>query len=1071
MNLIRLSIDRPVAVIAAVLMVVMFGVLALTKIPIQLTPDVRKPVISLRTIWPGAAPAEIEREITNRQEEVLKGIRGLEQITSESQDGRSQVTLEFAVGTNMEEALLLVSNRLDRVNGYPSEATEPSMRTASSGDSPITWIVLLRTGDNDREIHTFGDFAEDVIQDRLERVKGVARVNVYGSAQTEMEVVINPERMARYGLTVTEVAGILRAANASLTAGDVEEGKRRYVVRVEGEFSTLEDVRRVVVRSNRETGTDRMARVTIGDIGKVGFISKTPTAAIRFNGQPAIAINAIRETGSNVIEVMNGIRRALKDLNENTLPAEMLRLHQVYDETTYINSSIDLVQQNILIGGSLAALILLIFLRSGGATLVISIAIPVSIIGAFVAMAAMGRSLNVISLAGIAFAVGMVVDAAIVVLENIYRHRERGASRAEAAYRGAREVWTAVFVSALTTVMVFIPILVMELEVGQLFRDIAVALSVAVLLSLIVAITVVPALSNRLLGDPVTPADRDSGDGEQSKKPWRLPIIDGFGRAFVKLAMAITRRVTASRSLSIAVVAGLCGAGAVITIALLPKLEYLPDGNRNLIFGIIVPPPGYNLETTTEIAGDFEKKVLPMLAEVSGPESKPGEPPKIQRFFFVASRGRTFLGAAAHDPTKVKELIPFMKRAAYGEPGTFGLISQRSLFGRGIGGSRSIELNVSGPELEDILDVALSAVQKIEKALPRAEGTQIRPKPGLELGAPEVRVIPNRIKLADNGVSARELGDTLDAFNDGLRVAEITVGSNRLDLMIRGAKRNIKQTQTINNLPVVTRSGDIVPISSLADTQMTVGPTQIRHLERERTVTLEIRPPELLPLESALEILDAEVMAPLRAGGMPKGVRLSLTGTADKLTQTWDAMVVNLAIAVIIVYLVMAVLFESFIYPMIIMLSVPLATAGGVIGLALTNQFAFQPLDMLTLLGFVILIGIVVNNAILLVHQTLVHIKEEGMAVEEAILEATRNRIRPIFMSTLTSIFGMLPLVLFPGAGSELYRGLGSVVLGGLSLSAILTLAIVPPLLTLVAGTLEKSSGTKIVAAGTKAAD
>ena len=1071
MNLIRLSIDRPVAVIAAVLMVVMFGVLALTKIPIQLTPDVRKPVISLQTIWPGAAPAEIEREITNRQEEVLKGIRGLEQITSQSQDGRSRVTLEFAVGTNMEEAMLLVSNRLDRVDGYPSEATEPSIRTASSEDSPITWIVLLRTGENDRDIHTYGDFAEDVIQDRLERVKGVARVNVYGSAQTEMEVVIDPERMARYGLTVSEVAATLRAANASLTAGDVEEGKRRYVVRAEGEFSKLEDVRKVIVRSNRDTDTGRMARVSIADIGRVGFVSKTPTAIIRFNGKPAIAINAIRETGANVIEVMRGIRHALKELNENALPAENLRLHQVYDETTYINSSIDLVQQNIFVGGSLAALILLIFLRSGGATLVISLAIPVSIIGAFVAMAALGRSLNVISLAGIAFAVGMVVDAAIVVLENIYRHRERGASQAEAAYRGASEVWTAVFVSALTTVMVFIPILVMELEVGQLFRDIAVALSVAVLLSLIVAITVVPALSNRLLGDPATPANSDSGDGGPSKKPWRLPVIDSFGRAFVDLAMAITLRVTASRGLSIAVVAGLCGAGAIITMVLLPKLEYLPDGNRNLIFGIIVPPPGYNLDTTTEIAGAFEKKVIPLLAEVSGPESKPGEPPKIQRFFFVASRGRTFLGAAAQDPTKIKELIPFLKKAAYGEPGTFGLISQRSLFGRGIGGSRSIELNISGPNLEDILDVALKAVQKIDIALPRAEGTQIRPKPGLELGAPEVRVIPDRIKLADNGVSARELGETLDAFNDGLRVAEITVGSKRIDLMIRGAHRNIKQTQAINNLPVVTRSGNIVPISSLADVQLTVGPTQIRHLERQRTVTLEIRPPELLALESALEILDAEVMAPLRAGGMPKGIRLSLSGTADKLSQTWDAMVVNLAIALIIVYLVMAVLFESFIYPLIIMLSVPLATAGGVIGLAVTNTFVFQPLDMLTLLGFVILIGIVVNNAILLVHQTLVHIKEEGMAVEEAILEATRNRIRPIFMSTLTSIFGMMPLVVFPGAGSELYRGLGSVVLGGLSLSAILTLAIVPPLLTLVAGTLEKGSGHKAGAARVKAAE
>jgi len=521
--------------------------------------------------------------------------------------------------------------------------------------------------------------------------------------------------------------------------------------------------------------------------------------------------------------------------------------------------------------------------------------------------------------------------------------------------------------------------------------------------------------------------------------------------------LAFTRRVTKSRPLAIGVVGGLCSAGVLVTMALLPKLDYLPSGNRNLILGHILPPPGYNLETTTKIASEFEAKILPLLAENSGPGSEPGGPPKLKRFFFVASRGRTFIGASAQDPTRIRELISVLKRSVYSEPGTFGAITQRSLFGRGLGGSRSIELDVSGPGLEEVLDVALKAVRLIDKALPRSEGTQIRPKPGLELGAPEIRVTPNRIKLADSGVTARELGDTLDVFNDGLRVAKITVGSKRMDLMLRGIHRNIKETQGINQLPVVTSSGTIVPVGSLADLEVTAGPVQIRHLERQRTVTLAIHPPQEMALETALDKLDSGVIDVLREEGLPKGVRLGISGTADKLSQTWDAMVVNLVVAIIIVYLVMAVLFESFIYPLIIMLSVPLATAGGVIGLAIVNLFTFQPLDMLTLLGFVILIGIVVNNAILLVHQTLLHIHQEGMAVGDSILEATRNRIRPIFMSTLTSVFGMMPLVVFPGAGSELYRGLGSVVLGGLSLSAILTLAIVPPLLTLFAGTLEKS--------------
>ncbi|MGJ3259346.1 MAG: efflux RND transporter permease subunit [Rhodospirillales bacterium] len=1045
-GLIRLSIERPIAVLAAVLMVVMFGIVALMEIPIQLTPDVRKPIISLETIWPGAAPAEVEREITNEQEEVLKGIEGLEEISSESQDGRSRITMEFAIGTDMSRALLLTANRLDRVSSYPDEAEQPSIRTAGAEDNPIAWFVLTRTGDNKAPIHTFGDFAEDVIQDRLERVSGVARVNMYGAANREMVVRVDPDAMARYRLTVTDVVETLRAANSSVSAGDVDEGKRRYVVRTEGEFTELEDVRKVVIRSQSPETGGGVARVIVDDIAEVEFGHSDPTARIRVNGRPAIALNTVREDGANVIETMEGIREAIKELNELRLPREQLTLTQVYDETVYIDSSISLVQQNIVIGGLLAAMVLLIFLRSGGATLIVSMAIPVSVIGAFVAMAFLGRSLNVISLAGIAFAVGMVVDAAIVVLENIFRLRERGYSRVEAAFLGAKQVWVAVLVSALTTVMVFIPILIMELEVGQLFRDIAVALSVSVLLSLLVAITVIPALSKRLLGGP----------DDTSITRRRIPGIDHLANGFHAAVMGITRRVIASKVLSVGMVLMLCGTGAIITYALLPKLEYLPDGNRNLIFGVVAPPPGYNLDTTEDIAAKFEAEMIPLLAE-NNPDGRADGAPLVDRFFFVATRGITFLGAAAYDPNRVKELIPILKAAALKEPGTFGLISQRSLFGRSIGGSRSIELNVMGDDLETILGTAVRAVGLVEEAMPRSEGTQLRPKPGLELGAPEVRVYPNRIKLADNGVTARQLSDTLDAYNDGLRVAEITVANKRIDLKIKGPDSQVTQTQGINYLPVTTPSGIILPASELADIVVTSGPTQINHLERLRTVTLEIRPPDAVPLESALETLQTGVIDKLQTEGMPAGVQLRLTGTADNLNQTWAHMKFDLLIAVVIVYLVMAVLFESFMYPLVIMFSVPLATAGGVLGLAIMNQFTFQPLDMLTLLGFVILIGIVVNNAILLVHQTLYHIREETMAVTDAILEATSNRIRPIFMSTTTSVFGMMPLVLFPGAGSELYRGLGSVVLGGLSLSAVLTLAIIPPMMALFCAAVEQS--------------
>lgn len=1047
MNLIRLAIERPIAVIAAVLMVVMFGLVALQKIPIQLTPDVSKPVISVRTPWPGAAPVEMEREIINRQEEVLRGVEGLVEMRSSAQETLGRVTLEFAIGQDMNKALLLVANRLDRVEGYPDEADEPTLDTAGSDDQPIAWFILGRAPGNETPIHTYRDFAKDVVRDRLERVSGISRVNVFGGSDREMKVIVDPVQMARYGLTVPAVVRTLRAANVSISAGDVSEGKRRYVVRSEAEFETPDQVRAVLLRSIEDPATGRIARVTVGDIADVRFDYKVPVSTIRIRGKPALALNALRETGANVIETMAGLHAAVDDLNRDFLPAQRLTLTQVYDETIYINSAIDLVRQNIWIGGFLAALILLLFLRSGAATLIITLAIPVSVIASFVAMAAMGRSINVISLAGLAFAVGMVVDAAIVVLENIYRLRQQGVPPARAAYEGAQQVWGAILVSALTTVMVFIPILMLDLEVGQLFRDIAVAISVSVMMSLIVAVTVIPALSNRLLRAPVSDVI----------KRRRLPGVDRFATLFVDGTIGFTRRVVRHRSWAFGTVGLICGTAAVATWLFLPKLEYLPEGNRNLVFGSVLPPPGYNLETTTRIAEGIEDALRPLFSseDDTETEAEDGQPPKIENFFFVARRASTFLGASAKDPSRIAELIPILQKPVFKEPGTFGFVTQPSIFGRAVGGGRAIDLNVSGPDLEDVLDVAQRAAALIGSALPRAEGNQLRPRPGLELGAPEVRIYPDPVRLADNGVTAMEFGQTVDAFNDGLRVAEITVGGKRIDLTLTGPLNQVTETQGINNLPIVTGSGDIIPVSSLADVVVTSGPTEIRHLERERTVTLQVRPASRLPLEEAMRIIQEEVIDKLEASGLAPGIKLRLAGTADKLTQTWDVMVWQLLLAVAIVYLVMAVLFESFVFPLIIVLSVPLATAGGIGGLAVLNLFHYQALDMLTLLGFVILVGIVVNNAILLVHQTLYHARNEGMEIADAIVAATRTRIRPIFMSTLTSVFGMLPLVVFAGAGSELYRGLGSVIVGGLALSAVLTLAIIPPLLGLVAPLVE----------------
>ena len=1091
MNLIRTSLDRPVAVVAGVLMIVMFGYVALQQIPIQLTPDVRKPNLSVTTRWPGAAPAEVEREILNRQEEVLKGVEGVERIVSSAETGRSRITLEFQIGQNMDRAILLVANRLDRVNGYPDEAQRPQIQTRGSEDNPIAWFVITRRDGNDRPIHTYGDFIEDFVIERMERLEGVSGTNFYGGSAKELRIVVQPEKMAQYGLTIPAVLSALQRANIALSAGEVNEGKRRYVVRFEGELTAVEAARRVLLRTVEDRASGRVARVTLGDIADVRFGYKDPTASIRGSGRPALVFNVLRDTGANVIEVMRRVRARVAELNKTVLMPAGLVAEQVYDETDYIHSAIDLVTQNIWVGGLLAALILLLFLRSPRATLVISLAIPVSVIGSFVAMAALGRSINVISLAGIAFAVGMVVDAAIVVLENIYRLKEQGKPVRQAAFEGASQVWGAVLVSALTTVMVFIPILVLELEVGQLFRDIAVAISVSVILSLLVAITLIPALANWLLpgrrasgasrrrrGPPAEgPAD-ETGQAPDTA-PFRLPLpgIDHLARLFAWLILKFTALVVSYRILAILVAATVTGGAAFATWKLLPKLEYLPTGNRNLVIALSLPPPGYNLDTVTGIARSVEADLKSFLASGEGvvrgkkiePPSLPERvmatvglgadddaargPPQISRFFFVARNSLTIVGAAAVDPTRAGELIPIIQKTLRKEPGTFGRTFQPSLFGRGIGGGRVINFDVSGPDLGRNLQVAQQAFFIINQFLPRSEGNQVRPRPGLSLGAPEVKVIPDRTRLDEAGVNARELATTIDAFNDGLRVAEVTIGGRRTDLMLTGPKRGIRTTQGIESIPVVTPSGKIVPVRSLARVEVTSGATEIRHTERARTVTLEISPTKAIALEAAMDILRQQVIPALEKQGLPEGVKINLSGEADQLTRTWNAMVWQLLMAIVIVYLVMAILFESFLYPFIIIFSVPLATAGGILGLALLNEYVRQPLDMLTLLGFVILIGTVVNNAILLVDGPLRVVRVHGMDPQSAILVATRHRMRPIFMSTTTSVIGMAPLVVFPGAGSELYRGLGSVVLGGLTLSAVLTLLIIPALMALVVRT------------------
>lgn len=1033
MDLIKTAINRPVTVAVAVIFVVLFGFIALYSIPVQLTPDVDNPKITVDTVWTGASPTEVENEIVREQEDELKSIEGLVEMTSESSEDRGSVVLEFEVGTDVDSKLVKVSNKLDQVKDYPDDADNPTISSVDVRSSAIAWFILKPLPENKEHIYNYHDFADEFIKPRLERVAGVGSSNIFGGQEREIQVVFDPNELAVRGITIRELADAISRENENFSGGSFDEGKRRYVVRTIGEYISTGDIENVVLKNVNGTP------VYIRDVAEVTLGYKDADYAVRQNGDASIAINALKESGANTIEVIDGLLEEVKVLNAGLLKDNGLYLYNVYEESGYITNAIDLVKQNLIIGGLLAIAVLFTFLRSGSSTLIVAAAIPISIIGTFVVMSLLGRTINVISLAGMSFAVGMVIDNSIVVLENIYRHMQMGKTRVRAAYEGMVEVWGAVLASTLTTAAVFLPIIFIKEQAGQLFRDIAIAISVSVILSLIVSITVIPTASSMILNI--------AGSIQKGSKSL-FSFIYTFGGKVSGLITGTVSLIINNSGLRLTVILIFTVGSLLFSYLLVPKTEYLPTGNRNLVFGILVPPPGYNIDEFVSIGETIEADLSPYFYENRDTEIGKDKFPKIKNFFYVARGRQVFMGAVAQDPDNIKELIPLMQGALSKIPGMFAVVTQSSLFRSALGEGRSIKIQITGADLEGLVGVARKIFFTSMQAMPDA---QLRPIPSLDLGNPELQLITDRERASEVGVSNQDLGFSVRALVNGAKVSDYTINGQEIDLVIKGMEEYSSRTQSIEDIMIQSNNGQLVTLGSIADIKLTNGPERIDHFERERTIAIQVNPPETMPLETAIEKIQNDVLAQLQAGGqIPDNYNVLLTGTADKLTETRESLQWNFLLAIVISFLLMASLFESFIYPFVIMFSVPLASFGGFLGLRVLNLFTYQPLDILTMLGFVILIGIVINNAILIVHQSLNFMREEGLLPNDAILASVNSRIRPIFMSTMTSIFGMMPLVVLPGAGSELYRGLGSVIVGGLLVSTIFTLFLVPSVFSLV---------------------
>jgi HAE1 family hydrophobic/amphiphilic exporter-1 len=537
--------------------------------------------------------------------------------------------------------------------------------------------------------------------------------------------------------------------------------------------------------------------------------------------------------------------------------------------------------------------------------------------------------------------------------------------------------------------------------------------------------------------------------GNAGTTPKKRFSLNGFAGAFSSGIERFTYAVGGSILARVGIIVLLTVASAAFVVGLMPKAEYLPEGNREMLFGILIPPPGYNLGEMRAIADVVEKDILPLIrenAEDGPPEIR--DLPPVKSFFFVAWGRQAFMGVVSAVQERTRELLPYIYGSLQKIPGMISVVQQAGLFSRGIGKGRSIEVEITGPELPRLIDLGRQVFGGAMQTLP---GAQIRPIPGLDLGSPEMRIVPNRDRLARLGMTTSDIGLTLNVFVDGAQASNFRLHGDEIDLVVRERKGRISKTQDLESLAIIAPSGEMVKLGSVADITLEEGPSQINHLHSERAIIIQIIPAQDIPLEVALQKIKTAVIDPIQDNGaLGSNYRIQVGGTADDLTRTSRALKWNFILAVLISYLLMSALFENFLYPFIIMFSVPLAAAGGFVGLFLLNRFlVYQPLDIITMLGFVILVGIVVNNAILIVHQSLNNIRQAGMAPRDAITASVRSRIRPIYMSSITTVCAMMPLILSPGAGSEFYRGLGSVVVGGILISTVFTIFLIPALLSL----------------------
>ncbi|MFN0152395.1 MAG: efflux RND transporter permease subunit [bacterium] len=1018
MKLSEISIQRPVFATVMSLAILLFGIVALSRLPVREYPDVDPPVVSIVTFYRGASPNVVETEITDVLEEELATLEGVKTIRSSSQEQGSSITIEFELSRDPNEATNDVRDKVSRIRGQlPREVDDPIIEKVDVNAQPIYWIALMSDRHSTLELTEVADL---VLKERLQRLPGVGSVFIGGERRYAMRVWLDPVRMAARGLTTQDVEAAIRQENAEIPAGRVEGTGREFAVRTRGELATAEEFAAIVVK---QAGDER---VRLADVAEVEVGAEDDRTITRYNGVPAIGLGIVKQAQASTIDVGNEIHKNLPSL-EAALP-EGMRLETAYDSSLFIKESVREVAETLLISFGLVVLVILVFLKSMRATLIPSVAIPVSIVGAFAVAYFAGFTINILTLLALVLSIGLVVDDAIVVLENVYRHMEMGKSRRRAALDGSREIGFAVVATTVALVAVFVPVAFLTGTVGRLFNEFGVCVAAAVFLSGFVALTLTPMMCSKLL----KPLHATPGDTAARKRAgWATRAFDAFFEWLDRTYAGTLRFVLHHRLL---VIGGTLAAvvASVFLFRAMPR-ELVPTEDRSIAFGIVLAPEGSTLDYTDRYMRQLEGILVPM-PEREGVFTATGlgfgGPGRVTNgFVFLNLKER-------HEREKsqqeiVQELFP----QTFSIPGVLAFLINPPSLGADFG-SNPVEYVLQASSYEELAGAVGIMMGKASQL-----GYLVNLDSDLRLNKPQLDIAIDRERAAQLGVSVTDIGTTLETLLGGRVVTEFKRGSKKYDVIAQLRPSDRSTPDIIEGAYLRGGSGELIRLANVVSVRETVAPKELNHFNRIRSATISAALPPGVPLGKALDDLDR-----IAREDLPEGVRTALSGQSREFRESSSKLYFLFLFAVLFIFLVLAAQFESFVHPFTILLSVPLAVVG-----ALASLFALKlSINIYSQIGLIMLVGLVTKNAILIVEFSN-QLRERGMGVIEAVMEASRIRLRPILMTSFSTIFGVLPIAMGLGAGGEARQPLGVAVVGGMLFSTFLTLLLVPVVYTLLA--------------------